>query len=177
MSTMSEFYIACRDGDLNTVQQVLPTISDDQKNSIESNGSTALHAATSYGHHDIVRLLLENGFATWILNKYNNTPYDEANDEEMRQLFHRPDSNDNSTRFASVDDCFNMVTYNSSNNSTEKVGDVDNIPKGLVNGYKYTGTGQKRDTIIKEIVYAQMMKFCLKKFQVRMYFYSILSLL
>jgi hypothetical protein len=169
MSALSEFYIACRNGDLYRVQQLLPTMSDEQKNSLESNGSTALHAATYYGHHDVVKLLLENGCATWILNKFKNTPYDEAKDEEMRQLFRRPDRNDDSNRFASVEDCFSVVTRNTDkdNNDTE---DDDNIPKGWVDGYKHTGTVQEREATVQQIIHAQMMKYCLKKFQVSAYF-------
>ncbi len=48
MSKLSEFYLACRNGDLDTVQHLLPNMSDEQKNRIESNGSTALHAATYF---------------------------------------------------------------------------------------------------------------------------------
>jgi len=169
MSALSEFYIACRNGDFNTVQQLLPTMSDEQKNSLEPNGSTALHAATYYGHHDVVKLLLENGCATWILNKFKNTPYDEAKDEEMRQLFRRPDRNGESNRFASVEDCFSVVTRNADTDSNEKEDD-DNIPKGWVDGYKHTGTVQEREATVQQIIHAQMMKYCLKKFQVSEYF-------
>ena len=77
-----------------------------RKNRIELNGNTALHAATYFGHYEIVKLLLANGCATWIRNKYENTPYDEAKDEEMRKLFDRSDRNNDSNRFASSDDFF-----------------------------------------------------------------------
>jgi hypothetical protein len=165
MSGLSEFYIACRNGDFNNVQQLLPTMSDEQKNSLEPNGSTALHAATYYGHHDVVKLLLENGCDTWILNKYQNTPYDEAKDEEIRQLFRRPNRNDESNRFASAEDCFSIVTRNPDKDSHETEDD-DNIPKGWIDGYKHTGTVQEREATVQQIIHAQMMKYCLKKFQV-----------
>jgi ankyrin repeat protein len=165
MSKLSEFYLACRNGDLDTVQHLLPNMSDEQKNRIESNGSTALHAATYFGHHDIVKLLLENGCATWIRNNYKNTPYDEAQDEEMRRLFHRPVQNNESNRFASSDDCFSIVTRNADANNDE-MEDDDNIPKGWINGYKHIGTTKEREATVQQIVHAQMMKYCLKKFQV-----------
>jgi ankyrin repeat protein len=161
MSSVSKFYLACRNGDFATVQKLLPNMSDDEKNRIEPNGSTILHAATYYGHHDIVKLLLENGCATWIRNNYRNTPYDEAQDEEMRELFRRPNRTNGSNRFASTDDCFSIVTRNFG-----KDNDDDNIPKGWIDGYKHIGTFEERETTIKQIVHAQMMKYCLKKFQV-----------
>jgi hypothetical protein len=161
MSTVSEFYLACRNGDLDAVQAFLPNMSNEQKNRIESNGSTALHAATYFGHYAIVKLLLKNGCATWIRNKYGNTPYNEAQDEKMRQLFHRPDRNKESNRFLSSDDCFTIVTRNA---DTE---DDDNIPKGWIDGYKHIGTPEERETTVQQIVHAQMMKYCLKKLQVK----------
>jgi hypothetical protein len=164
MSAVSEFYLACRNGDLGTVQKLLPNMSDEQKNHIEPNGSTALHAATYFEHHAIVKLLLENGCATWIRNHYKNTAYNEAQDEEMRQLFHRPERMNGPGRFSSTDDCFSMVTGNA---DTE---DDDNIPKGWVDGYKHIGTSQEREATIQQIVHARMMKYCLKKFQVNRHF-------
>ncbi|CAF1468100.1 unnamed protein product [Rotaria sordida] len=165
MSSVSKFYLACRNGDFATVQKLLPNMSDDEKNRTEPNGSTALHAATYYGHHDIVKLLLENGCATWIRNNYKNTPYDEAQDEEMRELFRRPNRANGSNRFASTDDCFSIVTRNFGKDNDEIDGD-DNISKGWVKGYKHIGTFEERETNIKQIVHAQMMKYCLKKFQI-----------
>ena len=168
MSKVSEFYLACRNGDLNAVQQLLPSLSDEQKSSLESNGSTALHAASYYGHHDIVKLLLENGCATWILNRYEKTPYDEAKDEEMCQLFHRPDRDGDSNRFTSAEECFSIVTReNGMDNYT--MGSDEKIPKGWIDGYKHTGTIQEREKTVQHIVHAQMMKYCLKKFQVSEY--------
>ena len=81
ISASSEFYISCRNSDLAAVQRLLPHMSHEERNSIEPNGSTALNAATYYGHHAVVRLLLASSCRTWILNKYNNTPYDEAQDD------------------------------------------------------------------------------------------------
>jgi hypothetical protein len=46
------------------------------------------------------------------------------------------------------------------------VEDDDNIPKEWINGYKNIGTAKEREATIEKIVHAQMMKYCLKKFQV-----------
>ncbi|CAF3996519.1 unnamed protein product, partial [Adineta steineri] len=165
MSEVSPFYLACRNGDLATVQHILPNMTGDEKNRVEPNGSTALHAASYFGHHVIVKLLLENGCATWIRNKYNNAPCDEAHDDEIRQLFRRPDRGNGSHRFASVEDCFSVVTRDVSGGSDE-MEDDDNIPKGWVDGYKHIGTAKEREATVQQIVRAQMMKYCLKKFQV-----------
>ncbi|CAF0996600.1 unnamed protein product [Rotaria sp. Silwood1] len=88
--SLSEFYLACRTGDLGTIQRLLPTLSLDALNRIEPNGSTALHAACHYGHIDVVRLLLEKGAQRRLLNKFNLIPVDEAQSREMKQLFDRP---------------------------------------------------------------------------------------
>ncbi|UJR17153.1 hypothetical protein I4U23_004049 [Adineta vaga] len=135
--TPSRFYLACRNGDFTTVQELLPTMSHEEKNRFEPNGSTALHVATFNGHHAIVKLLLDNGRTTWTLNKYGNTPYDEAQGDEMRRLFDRPNRNGSPNgRFVSAEDCFQMI-------SCEEQADVedDNIPKNnYVSGYKHIGT-------------------------------------
>jgi hypothetical protein len=44
--------------------------------------------------------------------------------------------------------------------------DDDNIPKGWIDGYKHVGTTEEREATVQQIVHAQMMKYCLKKFQV-----------
>jgi hypothetical protein len=142
-------------------------MTSDEKNRVEPNGSTALHAASYFGHHTIVKLLVGNGCATWIRNKYNNAPCDEAQDDEMRQLFRRPNRDDGSHRFASVEDCFSVVTRDVSGRNDEMEDDDDNIPKGWVDGYKHVGTAREREATVQQIVHAQMMKYCLKKFQVR----------
>ncbi|CAF0835120.1 unnamed protein product [Rotaria sordida] len=87
----SQFYFACRNGDIDTVKQMLPTIRYDQLNQLEPNGSTALHAATYFGHVDIVRLLLHAySCQRHLRNRHGFTAYEEAQTDEMRELFHRP---------------------------------------------------------------------------------------
>ncbi|CAF3331092.1 unnamed protein product [Rotaria socialis] len=87
----SEFYFACRNGETEKVKQLLPNIPYHQLNQLEPNGSTALHAATFFGHLDIVHLLLHDySCQRHLRNRHGFTAYEEAETDEMRQLFHRP---------------------------------------------------------------------------------------
>ena len=86
----SDFYMACRNGDIFMVQRLLKTMDVPEIDKVEaSNGSTALHAATYFGHAEVVRCLLRQGASRQIRNKYNNLPADEAQTDEIRQIFQR----------------------------------------------------------------------------------------
>jgi ankyrin repeat protein len=89
ISTTSELYNACCDGNLKKVENLLNTLSLDEINRIEQNGSTALHAACQYGYLDIVRALLERGASRRQVNNKNKTPQDEARNEKIKALFTR----------------------------------------------------------------------------------------
>jgi hypothetical protein len=93
---LSEFYLACRNNDMEKVGTRLPTMSLADINRIEPNGSTALHAATYDGHKEIVKMLLERGASRSIQNKFCCVPYDEASTPEIKELFKRRVGN---TRF------------------------------------------------------------------------------
>jgi hypothetical protein len=124
----SKFYIACRDGDIETVKEMLPTIPYDQLNQLEPNGSTPLHAATYFGHLNIVRLLLhEYGCQRHLRNHRGFTAYEEAQTDEIRQLYHRP-SNENRFNDDSNDSkqTFQLVSSSSLTNEKEK-DDNDNL--------------------------------------------------
>ncbi|CAF3966783.1 unnamed protein product [Rotaria sp. Silwood1] len=54
----SKFYWACRNGDIETVRQILSQSDYNEINRLEPNGSTALHAAVYYGRTEVVRILL-----------------------------------------------------------------------------------------------------------------------
>ncbi|UJR17151.1 hypothetical protein I4U23_004047 [Adineta vaga] len=86
-SKTSDFYWACRNGDLDTVKKLLPSLSLNDINRIECNGSTALHAASYYDHENVVRLLLQKGANTNSRNKYDKTAKEEAHTNEIRALF------------------------------------------------------------------------------------------
>jgi hypothetical protein len=85
----SKFYFACRNNDLESVIQLLNELPLEDIDRMEPNNSTALHAACYYKHSDIIKLLLERGFTRRVLNKFNITPIDEIDNEEIRQLFIR----------------------------------------------------------------------------------------
>jgi hypothetical protein len=95
-STTSEFYCACRDGDIDKVRKELPKMDLGELDKIQGNGSTALHAASYYGHTEIVKMLLNRGASRSIQNKHKCVPYDEAKTEEIKKLFLRQSS---SSRF------------------------------------------------------------------------------
>ncbi|CAF0930724.1 unnamed protein product [Rotaria sordida] len=86
----SQFYFACRNNDIETVRRLLDEYPLEDLDKMESNGSTALHAACFYKNIDIVKLLLDRGFTRRVINKYNYKPLDECESEEIRQLFIRP---------------------------------------------------------------------------------------
>ncbi|CAF1624610.1 unnamed protein product, partial [Didymodactylos carnosus] len=87
---LSEFYWACRNGDLDMVKQMLPNIPYSELNRLEENDSTPLHEATLFGHKEIVWLLLhERGCQRHQRNHHGRTAYEEAKTDEIRQSFHR----------------------------------------------------------------------------------------
>jgi hypothetical protein len=87
----SELYWACRKGDLDTVKQIVATTNFIDINRLEPNGSTALHAATYFGHRDVVHFLLhEKGVARHRRNRHGYTAYQESPNNNIRQLYDRP---------------------------------------------------------------------------------------
>ncbi|CAF1276589.1 unnamed protein product [Rotaria sordida] len=90
----SDFYLACRHNNLDEVQKLLPTMTLDDVDRMEPNGSTALHAASYHGHQGIVKFLLENGANRAIPNKYKCLPYDEAKNDDIKELFLRMPNSD-----------------------------------------------------------------------------------
>ena len=90
----SDFYLASRNNKVEEVIRFLESISQDEIDRIEPNGSTALHAAAYHGHVDIVRLLLDRGADRAIQNKFQCLPFDEASNDQIKELFLRiPNSN------------------------------------------------------------------------------------
>ena len=89
----SPFYLACRNNEVGNVKELLETITQEQLDQVEPNGSTALHAASYQGHVEVVRLLLRGGADRSIQNRYKYLPFDEAANDEIRQLFFRTPNN------------------------------------------------------------------------------------
>jgi ankyrin repeat protein len=86
----SDFYMACRTGNIDLVQRLLKTMEKEEVDKVEaSNGSTALHAASFYGHVEVVRCLLNHGASRHIRNKYDNVPADEATNDTIKHMFQR----------------------------------------------------------------------------------------
>ena len=84
----SDFYMACRNGDIALVNRYLKTMTAREVNKVEeSNGSTALHAASYFGHGDIVKRLLEIGANTHTRNSHGNTAEQEASTQEIKEMF------------------------------------------------------------------------------------------
>jgi ankyrin repeat protein len=72
----SDLYRASRAGDADAVRQISATTSFNDLNHLEPNGSTALHAASFFGHPDVVRLLLqERGVMRHRKNRHGLTAY------------------------------------------------------------------------------------------------------
>jgi hypothetical protein len=83
----SMLYTACRCGFKEIVQFLLEKGAD--PNLPQINGSSSLHAASFYGHIDIVKLLLEVGSFSNIKNDFQNTPTEEAMSEDIVTLINK----------------------------------------------------------------------------------------
>ncbi|CAF1085632.1 unnamed protein product [Adineta ricciae] len=164
-ATPSEFYLACRNGDVELARKLLAQLHTGDINRLEPNGSTVLHAASFYGHRAIVEMLLQHGAKPWLMNKYQMTPYEEAANEEIRLLFHRPLQTDIS-RFFDDDDvnanCLELISERSHEGSAEHAS--NNIPNGWVSGYKLINK-YFRSKDIKLIVRAQIIKYYLARME------------
>lgn len=86
---VSEFYAACQFGDVPTVKWLLSSFPLAAVDQLEANGSTALHAAASNGHAEIVLLLLEKGASRQQLDVFGDTPTGVAKTTAIKQLFQR----------------------------------------------------------------------------------------
>ncbi|CAF0901389.1 unnamed protein product [Adineta steineri] len=88
-----DLYTDCKNNELEKIQSYISKLAIRHINKQQSNGSTPLHVAAYYGHHEIVKLLLTHGAWRSIRNKLNLTACEEARTEKIRQLFLR--NNDN----------------------------------------------------------------------------------
>ena len=106
----SEFYWACRNGNIDRARELIRTIPFNELNRLEPNGSTPLHAASYHGNADIVRLLLNKyGCRRDHLNRFGLTAFEEARDEEIRRLFYRPNEVNRFCEDENVTDRFELI--------------------------------------------------------------------
>jgi hypothetical protein len=88
-SSVSALYTACQNGDFAHVEQLLHSLSVEEINRPEENGNTCLHAACSFNHPQIVKLLLDHGAVRNTVNNHGRTPLQEAATDQIKQLFSR----------------------------------------------------------------------------------------
>lgn len=86
-SGVSRWYEACQEGNYSKLIVLLPFLTYDQLNRMESNGSTCLHVACYRSHKEIALALLICGCDRNAKNKYGLTPLQETTDDEIRQYF------------------------------------------------------------------------------------------
>lgn len=124
----SKFYSACRDGNYSEVETMLPKLTYEELNQIDSDGNSALHIATSFNHLAIVQLLLDKGCSRTILNRRGKTAYQEAYTDEMRALFVRTTS----VRFTdeNITDSFKLLSIHGN-----KIENENGIPDDWVKGH------------------------------------------
>ncbi|KAK7206048.1 ankyrin repeat-containing domain protein [Myxozyma melibiosi] len=69
----ANLWLAASDNDIRAVEALLVT-GTNTANDKDPHGYTALHAAASYGHHDLLRLLVKRGGDVNILDEDGETP-------------------------------------------------------------------------------------------------------
>jgi hypothetical protein len=90
-SKASDFYFACRDGNIDYVREHLQQMSIEDIDKLEANGDTALHVATRNEHREIVQLLVNAGCSRTTLNYDGKLAHEEIQSPEMRKIYQRPD--------------------------------------------------------------------------------------
>jgi ankyrin repeat protein len=88
-SKAMNFYFACQNGQVEYVRDLLKNITLHKIDRLQSNGSTALHAACFFNHDKIVEMLLRAGASRGIKNKHGFIPYEEASNEPIQSIFKR----------------------------------------------------------------------------------------
>jgi hypothetical protein len=159
----SDLYWACRAGDLDSARELIASNPFTDLNRLEPNGSTALHAASYFGHTEIVRLLLhQHGVMRHRRNRHGFTAYEEAASDEIRQLFHRPA---NSHRFCSdnTDEAQHLFTSTGDEETEDDENDNDQLPNDWVQGicevddvratqaYAYVSKKLSRSSILRKV--------------------------
>lgn len=82
-------HVACQNGDIARVEQLLHILSIEEINRPDENGNTCLHTACSFNHPQIVKILLDHGLVRNTVNKHGRTPLHETTTDQIKQLFSR----------------------------------------------------------------------------------------
>jgi hypothetical protein len=99
---LSDFYLFCRDNEIEKVQECLKTMTLESINRKEPNGSTALHVAAYRGNDEIVKALLKRGAIRSIKNNYGFTPFEKAATSTTAKLFDRVYTTSAENRFTNT---------------------------------------------------------------------------
>jgi ankyrin repeat protein len=87
-NVLSDFYVACFEGNIDSVRKILEKNYFKNINRRETNCSTALHIAVECGHVDIARLLLhEYGVVRHLTDRNSQTAFALAQTEEIDDYF------------------------------------------------------------------------------------------
>ncbi|CAM4802333.1 unnamed protein product [Rotaria magnacalcarata] len=115
----SDFYWACQADEVDLVRRILLAIPFQEITRLQLNRSTALHAASYFGHKEIVNLLLnERGVIRHKQNRHGLTAYEEAANDEIRQVFHRMNIN-----------CFCTNNVDNDDDDTDLSGQVSEVER------------------------------------------------
>jgi hypothetical protein len=106
-SKPSDFYCACRDGDIDYVREHLTEMSIEDVDKLERNGDTAVHVATRNEHKEIVQLLVNAECSRTTLNYCGKMPHEEIKTPEMSKIYERPTS----TRFHELNPKTSLETF------------------------------------------------------------------
>ncbi|UJR17020.1 hypothetical protein I4U23_003918 [Adineta vaga] len=127
----SLFYEACSTGNLEVVQKMLPDLTLEEINQIDSiNGNTALHAACQGNHIEIIRLLLPYSLRT-IVNRQGKTALEMMSiTDELHTLFSRQGT---SERF--VDSSSSIESFLLKAADGSELNETSHIPDNWQKGY------------------------------------------
>jgi hypothetical protein len=151
VSESDGFYSACLNGDVEKVKQYLPNItSTDIERIHEPDGNTALHAAASKDHIEIVRLLLEKNPVLTTLNKDRKTAYEIATNDKVKSLLN-VSRNDNKEYF--IGDC--SVDWM----CVDKNKDQDILMKALIYRHKVKAFSVSARDIMTNYIEIELKKY------------------
>ncbi|CAF3557227.1 unnamed protein product, partial [Adineta steineri] len=121
----SDFYWACHNGDIELVKSMVPHIPYAELNQLEPNGSTPLHAASFYCHAEVVHFLLhECGVRRHRLNRYGLTAFEEAQTDEIKELYRRKSNRFNDEK-ENVSDIFEVLSVESGELNSDDIESSD----------------------------------------------------